>query len=208
MNINSESRLFQFPITSIPQSTTHPKSSSFLLSSPLQNSTIAIMDRSDGKNPFEPNTYCKPVISIQTMLELRAFCADFFEKHVRNSDNTDDEDIAAFLNLIICSPSFFARARAVIPELQFPEGEPLLPTFNANVQELLLATRGVRGPSGKQWDHLPEELAWAQFIKNGTKNLVENVANDGNGHEKQPSTVSTRGSSSKYMSIIPLHRNC
>lgn len=166
------------------------------------------MDRSDGKNPFDPDTYCKPVISIQTMLELRAFCADFFEKHVRNSVNTDDEDIAAFLNLISCSPSFFARARAVIPELQIPEGEPFLPTFNANVRELLLATRGVRGPPGKQWDHMPEELAWAQFIKDGTKNHVENVANDGTGHEKQPSNASARGSSSKHMLIIQLHQIC
>lgn len=113
------------------------------------------MEPPDGKNPFDPDTYNRPAASIKTMLELRAFCADYFDKHIRNSVNPDEEDVAAFLGLITQSPNFFARARAVIPELQTPDVDlSHLNDLNDNVKVFLYATSGVRGPPGKKWEFL------------------------------------------------------
>lgn len=166
------------------------------------------MDRSDGKNPFDPETYFIPNRTIQTMLELRAFCADFFDNRVRNRVDTDPADIAAFVTLITHSQELFARARAVIPELQIPEGEPLLPNSNADVQEVHVATQYLRGPPGLQWEYLPEEPAWAQLITVGMNQEAKNVVNNGTGHKKQLSDASARGPSSKQMFIVLLHRIC
>ena len=160
------------------------------------------MERADGKNPFDQETYIKPAASIKTMLELRAFCADFFDKHVRTGVNTNEGDIASFLALITHSPSFFARARAVIPELQAPDVESFHP--NENVQILLYATRNVRGPPGKKWEFLPEEPAWAKLAKDGMENFAKNLVSSGTGHMKQPSDASGRGSPSKYTLIHQL----
>ena len=91
------------------------------------------MDRPDGKNPFDPETYSRPAATIATMIELRAFCADFFEKHIRTSAGTNEEEIAAFLALITHSPKFFARARAVIPEFQADDLESSYPNDNVRV---------------------------------------------------------------------------
>lgn len=164
------------------------------------------MERSDGKNPFDPETYIRPAATIQTMLELRAFCADFFEKRIRTSVNTNEEDIAAFLTLITHSPNFFARARAVIPELQAPAGESFPSILNDNVQVFLYATQDVRGPPGKKWEHLPEEPAWTRLAKDGFENYTKNVEIDGLGHKKQLSNASARASPSKYTSIPQLHQ--
>ena len=156
------------------------------------------MERSDGKNPFDPETYNRPAVSIKTMLELRAFCADFFNKHIRTSVDTDEQDIAAFLALITQSSGFFARARAVIPELQVPDVESSLSNENESVQLFLDATRGARGPSGKQWEFLPEEPAWTKLAKDGMEHLAKDLANKGLVHQKQPSDASPRGSPSKH----------
>lgn len=162
------------------------------------------MERPDGKNPFDPETYIRPAASIKTMLELRAFCTDFFDKHVRTSVNTDEEDIATFLTLITHSPSFFYRARAVIPELQEPDlGSP---HPNENVQVILYATRELRGPPGKKWEFLPEEPAWTKLAKDGMENFAKNMAINGMGQKEETSDAGARGSPSKHASYYPLHQ--
>ena len=160
------------------------------------------MERSDDKNPFDPDTYDRPALSIKTTLELRAFCAEFFDRHIRTSVKTDEEDIAAFLALITYSQSFFARARAVIPELQAPDVESSHP--NENVQVFLYAIRDMRGPPGMKWEFLPEESAWTKLAKEGMDNLARNIANNGTRHNKQASDASARGPSSKHtLGIMP-----
>lgn len=166
------------------------------------------MERPDGKNPFDPDTYTRPAASIKTMLELRAFCADYFDKHIRKSINTNEEDVATFLALITHSPTFFARARAVIPELQAPDVESShLSDLNDNVKVFLYATRGVRGPPGKNWEFLPEEPAWTKLAKDGMDNLTRNLAKEGKGHQKQASDASSRGSPGKQRAFLQPHEN-
>ncbi|KAL9065518.1 MAG: hypothetical protein Q9161_008170 [Pseudevernia consocians] len=150
------------------------------------------MERLDGKNPFDPETYIRPAASINTMLELRAFCADFFDKHVRTGANTDKEDIATFLALITHSPNLFIRARAVIPELQEPDSDLLHP--NENVQVFLNATRELRGSPGKKWEFLPEEPAWTKLAKDGMDNFAKNMPFDEMGQLEQTSDAGARGS--------------
>lgn len=162
------------------------------------------MERPDGKNPFDHETYNRPAASIKTMLELRAFCAEFFDKHVRTSLNRDDEDIATFLGLITHSPSFFARARAVIPELEAADVESCHP--NDNVRIFWEATRGMRGPPGKKWEFLPEEPAWTKLAKDGMENIAKNLAKEGKGHKKQSSDAASRGSPSKHELFFQAHR--
>ena len=154
------------------------------------------MERTDGKDPFDPETYSNPTASIETMLELRAFCADFFEKRIRIGTKTDEDAIASFLALISHSPSYFARARAVIPELQAPDVEYANP--NNEVKVFLYATSSMRGQSGKKWDLLPEEPAWTELAKEGMKNLEKNLADKEKAHRKQLSDASARGSPSMY----------
>ena len=177
---------------------------SFIHFPSLQNSTIAIMLRFDGKNPMDPGTYKQPAPSIQSMLELRAFCADVFDKLVRTTVNMEEEDIKCFLTLITHSPGFFARARAVIPELQAPDVESFHPIENRNLKVLLRATRSARGPPGKKWEWLPEELAWTQLAKDGMENVVQDLKNHGTGHEKKRSDASAQGTPSKHTLILGL----
>lgn len=164
------------------------------------------MERLDGKDPFDPNTYNKPAPSIKTMLELRAFCAEFFQKRIRSATDTDNDDVTSFLALISYSPSYFARARAVIPELQAPDVEYSNP--NHEVMVFLCATSDLRGPRLQKWDFLPEEQAWAKLAKEGMENLVMSLASERMGHEKRLSDAGTRGSPSKHSSILPLHQTC
>ena len=73
------------------------------------------MERQDGRDPFDPQTYySENGLTITTMVELRVFCASFFESHVRhNMDPTPEETMTKFIKLITDSDFFFARARAV-----------------------------------------------------------------------------------------------
>lgn len=140
------------------------------------------------------------------MLELRAFCAEFFSKRIRsatNTDNTSNDDVASFLALISYSPSYFARARAVIPELQAPDVE----YSNPEVMVFLYSIRDLMGPRLKKGDFLPEEQAWAKLAKEGMENFAKNLATEGIEHEKQLSDVGARGSPSKYKSILRLHQS-
>ena len=157
------------------------------------------MERSDGKSPFHHETYHRPAASIKTMLELRAFCAEFFDKHIRTSVSRDEEVIASFLALITYSSNFFARARAVIPELQAPDVLSSHPT--ENVQLFLSATRHMRGPPSKQWEFLPEEPAWTRLAKDGMEDLTRNLANDVIDHQSLPSDTNPSGSPGKPLSF-------
>ena len=153
-------------------------------------------------DPFDPNFY---TTSIQGKLLLRAFCADSFEKIIRSSTNkSDNELVVSFLALINHSPSYFERARAVIPELQAPGSECSNP--NHNVQVFLNATSGMRGPPGKKWDLLPEESAWTDFVKEEMENLAKVFADYRKRHQKQLSDASSHGSSSKHVSTFQFHQ--
>ncbi|MCJ1450909.1 hypothetical protein MMC28_001243 [Mycoblastus sanguinarius] len=123
------------------------------------------MDRPDGKDPFDPKTYSFPATTIQTMVELRAMCADFFDREVRVNTNTDQIAMAKFIKLITHTNTFFARARAVIPELQVPQQE--VSHSYANIQHVLHATQDHRGPPDKRWDPLTEAPFWSQLTKDG-----------------------------------------
>ena len=101
----------------------------------------------------------------------------------------------SFLALIMHSPSFFARARAVIPELQAPEIDSFHP--NQNVQLFLLATQGVRGPPGKEWEFLAEEPAWTKLAQDGMENLAKMSAKDMTEHKKQPSNANSHSTPGK-----------
>lgn len=153
------------------------------------------MERPDGRDPFNHDTYNKPAASIKAMLELRAFCADFFQKHIRTGVKTREEDSVSFLALIMHSTSFFARARAVIPELQASEVDSFHP--NQNVQLFLLATQGMRGPPGKEWEFLPEEPAWTKLAKDGMEIMAKIAANEGMEHKKQSSNASSHSAPCK-----------
>ena len=136
------------------------------------------------------------------MIELRAFCADFFDKRIRSSSTNpaSKEEINSFIALLRHSRGYFARARAVIPELQFPNLSYSNP--NMRVKTILFHTHEMRDPQGQNWADLPEERAWLDFAKEQRKNLAINAAKDGTGHEKQLSDASSIGSNSKHVSIL------
>ena len=158
------------------------------------------MERSDGKNPLDPETYSKPAPNIQTMLELRAFCADFFHDRVRRSAHVDEEDITSFLALILHSPSYFARAHAVIPELQLSDAESSM--LDSHVKVFVCTARGMMGPQPERWDFLPEEPAWAKLVQAGMNTL----ANDSRATKKHLSDATSDGSPSKHASILQLQQ--
>ena len=143
------------------------------------------MERQDGKDPFDAKTYTVPATTMMTMVELRVFCVDFVERHIRvNTSALEDELMGPFINLITHSNGLFSRARAVIPELQIPQEEGSSSHPNPNVQRLLQATRDWRGPAHKKWDDLAEEPFWAKLARD------QKAANDKKEHKKQSSVSS------------------
>ena len=151
------------------------------------------MERPDGKDPFEFNTYYSANgLTITTMIDFRAFCADFFERHVRPSTPTDEAMMAKFIKLITRTEILFARARAVIPELQVVQDESS--HENANIHHVLLATRELRGSVMKRWSNLPEDLAWTKLASSG-RELMEK---EGIGHMTQASNAVVQASSSEF----------
>ena len=116
------------------------------------------------------------------MLELRAFCAAFFEEHIRdNTAATARELLDAFSNLICHSPLLFARARAVIPELQLHIPESEMTQLNPNIQRVLQVVENCGRSSDCIGDHLIEESAWTRLAKDGQeqfKKKGERIAKD------------------------------
>ncbi len=139
---------------------------------PLNN-----MERQDGRDPFDPRTYySENGLTITTMVELRVFCASFFECHVRHNMNPAPEEMMTkFIKLITNPDFFFARARAVIPELQVPNTE----TFhkNINTRRILLETQEFRGPPGKRWSIHADESAWSKLSNDG-RAILEKKASE------------------------------
>ena len=175
----------------------------FSESSSLWNIKTAIMERPDGKNPLDPETYNTPAPNIQTMIELRAFCAAFFQERVRRRADVDEEDVRSFLALIVHSPSYYARAHAVIPELQLSDAESCI--LGSHVKAIVCTARAMMGLQPDRWELLPEEPAWAELIQAGMKTFV----NDVRAHKKHLSDQSSGGSPSKQRiypaaSAIPL----
>ena len=113
--------------------------------------------------------------------------------------------MVSFLALIRHSPSYFERARAVIPELQAPDPQSSNP--NPNVLIFLKATCGMRGPPGKKWDLLLEEPEWTDLATLGLEmeNRAKDFVDSRNLHQKQLSDASSHGSSGKHVSTVQLH---
>lgn len=125
------------------------------------------MERRDGKDPFDAATYTSPA-TIKSMIELRAFCAAFFEEHVRDHSPTNSPKLLdRFLDLICHSNLLFARARAVIPELQLQNSKSKLMHSNPSIQRVLQLTEELRGSPDSIRDHLIEESAWTRLAKDG-----------------------------------------
>lgn len=144
------------------------------------------MERQDGHDPFDPQTYySESGLTIATMLELRVFCASFFESHVRhNMSPGPEETMASFIKLITNSEFFFARARAVIPELQVPNTVSF--HENINTCHVLLETQRFRGPPGKRWSIHADESAWSKLSNDG-RAMLEKKASE---QREQGSNVS------------------
>ena len=146
------------------------------------------MERQDGRDPFEPQTYfSENSLTIATMLELRVFCASFFESHVRHNMNpAPKETMTRFVKLITDSEFFFARARAVIPELQVPNTVSF--HENINTCQVLLETQKFRGPPGKRWSIHADESAWSKLSNDG-RAMLEKKASE---QREQGSGVNAR----------------
>lgn len=130
------------------------------------------MERQDGKDPFDPATYVGPA-TIKSMIELRAFCAAFFDEHIRDSTTTTGRELLVkFFNLICHSTHLFARAQAVIPELQPSHmSQSEMKHMNSNVQRVLQVTEDLRRSSHTRFDNLAEESAWTKLAKNGEEQV-------------------------------------
>ena len=125
------------------------------------------MERQDGRDPLDPQTYySENGLTITTMVELRVFCASFFEHHVRhNIDPLPERTMTKFIKLITASDFFFARARAVIPELQVPNTVSF--HEDINICRILLETQRFRGQPGKKWSIHADESAWSKLSNDG-----------------------------------------
>ena len=146
------------------------------------------MDRQDGKDPFDPKTYTSPA-TIKSMIELRALCAGFFEQYVRGNEKAINEDlIVKFITLITSSKFLYARARAVVPELQplvSPQG---FVRNNPNLQHVLQMTEALRHMPEMEPSKLPEESAWSKLAKDGREQHLKDFAQlstESTAHKKQ-----------------------
>ena len=106
------------------------------------------------------------------MIELRHFIADYFTTHIRaehtptaSSGNLDEDqhNFQAFIRLVTYSPAFFARARAVVPELQLHHSEDVS-HLNLKIEALLKATMDLRGGDDRRGQDLPEEIVWQKHL--------------------------------------------
>ena len=124
------------------------------------------MGEKDG-DPFDPKTYSLPM-TIASMIKLRAFCAAFFEEHIRDRTKAIDQDLLAkFIKLITFNEYFFARAQAVIPELQSLTPLDGIPHMSSNIQRVLELTEHLRRGVDKSPITLPENPVWSKLAKDG-----------------------------------------
>ena len=85
-----------------------------------------------------------------------------------------EETMARFIKLITDSEFFFARARAVIPELQVPNTVSF--HENINTCRILLETQRLRGPPGKRWSIHADESAWSKLSNDGRAMLEKKAS--------------------------------
>lgn len=130
------------------------------------------MERQDGKDPFDAKTYNSPA-TISTMIELRAFCAAFFELNIRANTAIEETLFAKFITLITTSTKFFARAQAVVPELQGQQNETTY--VNPNVQRVLQGTLELHSSNPKDWENLIEESAWTRLAQDGQEQFAKEL---------------------------------
>lgn len=122
------------------------------------------MEHSEGKNPLNPSTYLTPA-TISSMIKFRKFCVDYASYHLHDDKgNVYNQSLTQFVSLIAHSDQLFARARAVIPELQMP-GEQTSSHASPMLHSLLHATLDLRGSADKMWEPLPEEPVWKKHLE-------------------------------------------
>lgn len=152
------------------------------------------------KDPYDAKTYTNPA-SIDSMINLRVFCADYFERNIRNNNTGQaNENIENFINLITTSLTIFGRARAVIPELQVPSD--VSSHSNPEIQRLLAATPSLRGQRGRYWAILPEESVWYRMTQDGFDLEMKHA-----GGERWHSASPQSGSSMSFFHIDVIHPN-
>lgn len=165
------------------------------------------MDRQDSKDPLDPKTYNSPA-TIKSMIELRAFCAAFFEEHIRGStEATDQALLIKYITFITSSKSFFARARAVIPELQLSVPASTLSKMNPNIQRVLELTEDLRRSPDTEPGKLVEDSAWSKLAKGGLEQRAkqdERLAKESKGHTKQSSGASSSSRPGKHSNPITM----
>ena len=125
------------------------------------------MERRDGRDPLNAKTYSSPA-TIQSMIELRAFCAAFFDQLVRvRAPPINDHLLARFVTLITSKAALFARARAVIPELQLRLLNSEMAHLHPNVQRVLQATEDLRRSPDADGGVLIEGSVWSRLAQDG-----------------------------------------
>ena len=159
------------------------------------------MDRPD---VFDPETYTSPM-TIDSMIRLRAFCAEFFKENVRGNTEkaTDEELLDKFTTLITTSRPIFARARAVIPELQVPPRQ--IELINPRIRRVLQLTEQLNGSPESGWSALPEDAVWARLTGDGQE-LREREADiqkrAGVGYGRQASSIDLPLRQGEFSAIV------
>ncbi|KAK3170078.1 hypothetical protein OEA41_009463 [Lepraria neglecta] len=130
------------------------------------------MDRDDGKDPFAYHTYyAKNGLTIATMIEFRAFCADFFERHVRltkrrlsprdNTSGKPSETYNSFRKPII------AGQQAVITSLQDLSARQ--EAFIRDLNEQFTALQAINHEQQKLLSHFRDYVEGDNFLGDGLK---------------------------------------
>ena len=109
--------------------------------------------------------------------------------------------MARFIKLITDSGFFFARARAVIPELQVPNTV----SFHENINTcyILLETRRFRGPPGKRWSIPADESAWSKLSNDG-RAMLEKKASEQKEQGSHVSAEQVASSTSNLSLQLPM----
>ena len=143
------------------------------------------MEREDGKDPFDASTYDSPT-SLNSMVELRVFCADFFDDHIRGDAETiDQSSLIRFVSLIASSETLFTRARAVVPELQSYPSPNETPHPNPNIQRVLQLTEDLRRLPPPDFGEHMEDVVWKRVAKDRRERRARHLGYLGNDSKGQ-----------------------
>ena len=163
------------------------------------------MDRHDGKDPFDATTYNSPA-TLNSMVALRVFCDTFFDQHIRDHvEPIHETSLTNFVTLITSSDAFFARARAVIPELQ-PLASPNETTHsNPNIQRVLQLTKDLRRSPSADLSELVEDLVWSRLAKLSWQQRAHQTGHIVKDSKEQKSRPSSPLIPSKVLLSLELH---